>query len=239
MRHNPRKFRLARKWSNEVLRQIAPLAEGDVVNASAGEDIDKEGATYSEYFSGATSYTLTNYKSGSFRGFRDRDNELELDLTAALPDSLADRFDVVFNHTVLEHIFDVIAAFANLCTMSRDLVIVVVPFCQQQHEEPDYGDYWRFTPTCIRKLFEINGLDTVFEAANNEFNVASYLLAVGSKHPERWATRMPASDPIYPAAGWVGNSPWQEWKRSVRAKLSLFGGRSETSHLNEQRKKAA
>ena len=60
-----RQFRLARHWSNEELRKIAKLFEGDVLNASAGTDEDKEGAYYSEYFSRAASYELSNYSPGS------------------------------------------------------------------------------------------------------------------------------------------------------------------------------
>lgn len=219
--HNPRKFRLARTWSNVQLRRIAALVSGDIVNVSAGEDVDKQGSHYADYFSGADSYSLTNYKSGSFRGFQSRENEYQLDLTESLPEELRQRFDVALNHTTLEHVFDVTTAFANLCAMSRDLVIVVVPFCQQQHEEPDYGDYWRFTPSCLEKLFELNDMEVVYEAANNDFNVASYLISVGSKHPQRWYGVMPESEPIYPAASWVGDSPWKHWKQQIRTKLRL------------------
>ena len=220
--HDPRKFRLARQWSNRELREIACLVTGDVVNVSAGEDVDKEGSRYSCYFHRADSYSLTNYKDGTFRGFRGRDNEYQLELTSDLPPELSGRFDAALNHKTLEHVFDVNMAFRNLCELSSDLVIVIVPFCQQQHEEPDYGDYWRFTPSCMRKLFEVNEMEVVYEAANNEFNVATYLLFVGSKHPERWRSLMPAWAPIYPAASWVGDSPWKEWNRKLARKLNVL-----------------
>ena len=199
---NPRKYRLARRWSNRELRKIAHLVTGDVVNVSAGEDVDKEGSNYAAYFTEAASYSLTNYKPGSFRGYQGRENEYQLDLTSELPAALVGRFDTAFNHTTLEHVFDVNTAFANLCRLSRDLLIVVVPFCQEQHESADYGDFWRFTPSCLRQLFGVNGLHVVYEAANNEFNVATYLFVVGSRYPDRWTGVMPAWDPVYPAASW-------------------------------------
>lgn len=73
---------------------------------------------------------------------------------------IANRFDVVFNHTVLEHIFDVNKAFENLCKMSKDIVIVVVPFCKNKYAE--YGDYWRFTPLAVQKLFVKNSMDLIY-----------------------------------------------------------------------------
>ena len=40
----------------------------------------------------------------------------------------------MFNHTTLEHIFEVNTAFDNMCAMSNDVVILVLPFAQVQHE---------------------------------------------------------------------------------------------------------
>ena len=133
-----RRFRLARSWSNDELRRIAPLCAGDVANVSGWEDRDKEGRLYRSYFTGAASYTLTNFPGE--RGFAGREGELLLDLGGELPPALEQRFEVVFNHTTLEHIFEVRRAFANLCRLSRDLVIVVVPFAQEQHETASFGD---------------------------------------------------------------------------------------------------
>lgn len=197
-------FRLARRWSNAQLRLIAPLCGGRVVNVSAGDDEDKEGATYAGYFSAATSYTLTNFRA-AYRGFQGRPNEIPLDLSQPLPAGLAGSFDVVFNHTTLEHVFEVRTAFRGLCELSSDLVIVVVPFAQVQHENVGYQDFWRFTPTCLRALFAENGLDVVYEAANDDFNVSVYLFAVGSRQAGRWAGRFPTWQPLEKAASWIGS----------------------------------
>lgn len=199
-----RRFRLARIWSNWELRRIAPLFTGSVVNVSAGDDIDKEGGTYAEYFANASEYALTNYSPGSFRGFQGRPNEYLFDLTAEPPDELVGRFDVVLNHTTLEHVFEVRTAFANLCRLSRDVVIVVVPFAQVQHENEAYQDFWRFTPTCMERLFTENGLEIVYQSANNDTNAAVYLLAVGARNPDRWRPRMPPQQPLYPVGDWIG-----------------------------------
>jgi hypothetical protein len=199
-----RQFRLARRWSNAQLRLIAPMCDGRVVNVSAGDDEDKEGAAYAGYFSAATSYTLTNFRA-AYRGFQGRPNEIELDLSQPLPAGLAGSFEVVFNHTTLEHVFEVRTAFRGLCDLSTDLVIVVVPFAQVQHENVGYQDFWRFTPTCLRALFAENGLDVVYEAANDDFNASVYLFVVGSRHAERWRSRFPTWQRLDKAASWIGS----------------------------------
>ena len=199
-----RQFRLARKWSNAHLRLIAPACAGRIVNVSAGDDEDKEGSTYESYFSGATTYTLTNIHA-AFRGYQGRPNEIPLDLTDPLPPGLAGSFDVVFNHTTLEHVFDVRTAFRTLCELSADLVIVVVPFAQVQHENVGYQDFWRFTPTCLRALFAEHDFEVVYEAANDDFNASVYLFVVGSRNAERWRGRFPAWQPLEKAASWIGS----------------------------------
>jgi len=199
-----RKYILARKWSNREMRKLAPLFSGAVCNVSGWDDRDKEGSHYANYFTRATSYDRTNY--GGFRGFKGEAGEIALDLTAPLAEELKRRFDVTYNHTVLEHIFEVDKAFANLCEMSRDVVIVVVPFSQVQHESESYGDYWRFTPSCLRKLFEKNGLTVIYEAESPDHDAAIYLLFVASRNPERHRENMPRHKPIKLAGTWIGAS---------------------------------
>lgn len=197
-----RKFRLARHWSNRELAKLGPLFCGDIVNVSAWDDRDKEGGCYKDYFTKAASYSYTNYRG--YRGFQGLPNEYALDLTGEVPEDLKGRFDVVFNHTTLEHIFDVRKAFANLCELSRDIVIVVVPFAQVQHESDDWKDYWRFTPTCLRHLCEEDGLTVIYEAQSPHRNSAVYLLSVASRHPDRWEGRMPPHEPVHMAGKWIG-----------------------------------
>lgn len=200
-----RKYDLARRWSNQETKRIAGFFEGEIANVSGWDDRDKEGRYYSKYFHKCTSYYLTNYPG--YRGFNNRPGEIKLDLTAELPSDLIDRFDVVFNHTTLEHIFDVRVAFANLCRMSRDVVIVIVPFSQVQHESADWGDYWRFTPTCLRTLFWENSLEVVYEAESPHRDAAVYLLFVGSKHPEKYRAALPRYRQVEIAGSWIGASP--------------------------------
>ena len=203
-----RKFRLARRWSNDELRRVAPHFSGQIVNVSGWRDEDKEGGTYRSYFSCAASYDVTNWHGQS--GFQGTEGEIVLDLTEPLPDELRARFDVVFNHTTLEHIFDVMTAFENLCTLSRDVVILVVPFAQVQHENDSFKDYWRFTPSWVREAFRRQGLETLYVSSNDDPNAAVYVFAVGSRHPERWRDKMPGGGE-HPrmAARWIGRSLWR------------------------------
>jgi hypothetical protein len=200
-------------WSNRELRKVAPLFTGDIVNVSAWDDRDKEGGRYRDYFSSADSYTLTNYPGT--RGLQGRDGELLLDLTAPLPAELRRRFDVVFNHTTLEHILDVRRAFGSLCELSRDVVVLVVPFLQAQHESDSYGDYWRFTPSCVRALFDDCSLEVVYESQIDRVHAACYLFFAASRDPERWREQMPAHQPIRIAGSMQGCS----WRWRVHAAL--------------------
>src|SRR5688572_11105318 len=126
------KFKRPRVWSNEELKKIGKLLQGSIVNVSGWKDEDKEGGHYANYFPRATEYTITNYSS-TYKGFQGGSNEIGLDLTAPLAQELVGRFDTVFNHTTLEHIFEVQTAFANLSKMAKENVLVIVPFLQQQH----------------------------------------------------------------------------------------------------------
>ncbi|HEU4429448.1 MAG TPA: hypothetical protein VFT98_11885, partial [Myxococcota bacterium] len=177
-----------RRWSNRQLRRYAHLFDGDVVNVSGWRDEDKEGAHYRDYFTTAASYSITNWKSDA-RGLQGTPGEIFLDLEQPLRDELVGRFDVVFNHTVLEHIYECRVAFRNLCQLSRDVVIAVVPFLQPYHS--DYGDFWRFTPLSLHRMYTENGLALLACNFNEDWLASVYLFAIGSRHPERWAKHFP------------------------------------------------
>ena len=202
-----KQFRIAREWSNRELRNIAPLFTGEIANVSAGENIDKQGSTYDEYFTNKQKFFLTNHNPGAFRGFEGRANEFLIDLSEDLPDEFIGRFDVVFNHTVLEHIFNIHKAFDNLCLLSKDIVIVIVPFAQMQHDSVGYTDYWRICPNGLRTLFQSNQLEVIYEACNENVNSANYLFFVGSRYPELWRSKMPPHQPITNAGSWIGYEP--------------------------------
>ena len=178
-----RVHRLPRIWSNRELERCAHLFEGSVVNVSAWKDVDKEGRRYRDYFTNASSYTLTNYEADA-RGFQGYEGEIFLDLEKPLPDDLNQSFDVALNHTTLEHVFEAKKAFENICSMSRDVVIIVLPWLQQYHT--DYGDYWRFSPLLVKRLFEENGFEVVYQNFNNDKSSSVYVFTVATRNPEKW-----------------------------------------------------
>ncbi len=175
--------RVPRLWSNAQLAQVGDLFDGDVVNVSAWQDNDKDGRTYRSYFPRARSYTLTNFEAGK-RGYQGLPDEVFLDLESALSDDLKRRFDVVYNHTTLEHVYEFRRAFGNLCELSRDAVIVVVPWLQPAHS--NYGDYWRFSPMAIARLFHENGYKTARITWNGDRNASVYVFAVGVRDQDKW-----------------------------------------------------
>ncbi len=183
-----RKFRRARIWSNQQLKKIAPLFTGDIINVSGWKDYDKRGCFYKDYFINSGSYKISNYKGDS--GFQGGLDEIYLDLEEDLNEENINKFDIVFNHTTLEHIFEVKKAFKNLCLLSRDIVIVVVPFLQEMHPGESFKDYWRFTPFNIKKMFDKNGLELIYIDANNNSRESVYIFAVGSKNPEKWKNKI-------------------------------------------------
>ncbi len=182
-----------RRWSNAELRRFAPLLGGDVVNVSGWQDADRQGGRYRDYFTKGCFYAITNYPGA--RGLADGAvGSIPLDLEATLPDSMRAAFDVVFCHTVMEHVFDGRAAFMNLAGMSRDVLILIVPFMQGEHyDSGSYGDYWRFTPMVLGELFSNAQMSLIYLSSNDNPWWPIYLFAVGSRRPERWRGILPTS----------------------------------------------
>lgn len=173
-----KKFRSARKWSNRELKKFTHLMDGEIVNVSAYLDEDKEGKTYRQYFHKAASYNITNFDADK-KGTTGRENEIYLDLEETLPKNLQNKFDLVFNHTTLEHVYEIQLAFKNLCRMSRDYLIVVVPFLQEQHAF--YGDYWRVTPMTLVKMCENNGFSPIYLSANDTKGESVYIFLLARR----------------------------------------------------------
>ena len=185
-------FQIPRAWSNDELRKFSHHFRGSVVNVSAWEDKDKSGGHYRDYFANCSSYSITNFgtSQGILQGVS---NEIYLDLEVQLPNALRNKYDVVFNHTTLEHIWDFRTAFTNICDLSSDIVIIVLPWLQPQHA--DYGDYWRFSPSAIARLFEERGLVPLYISWNETKMASVYLFAIAAKFPGNWSD-LPIGPPV-------------------------------------------
>lgn len=200
-----------RRWSNDELRRYAPWFKGKVVNVSAWRDADKGGGYYRDYFTGADQYVLTNYW-GSAKNNDGAGEAIFFDVTAPVPDSLYQQFDVAFAHTVLEHIYDVPVAVRNIAALTKDIMILVVPFIQDEHyTENIFGDYWRMTPLGLYRTVEDAGMKLLYLSANDTPWYPVYLFGIASKQPNKWAGRFPPLDWrrrlardvfVYPKAAW-------------------------------------
>jgi len=182
---------LNREWSNDELKKFAGLFKGDVVNVSAWKDNDKSNCKYSYYFRGCKSYSLTNFKE-DYRGFQGEKNEIELDLEKDLREELVEAFDTVFNHTTLEHVYDFQKSFENLCKMTRDTLILVVPWMQEHHPATNkaYLDYWRFSEDAIREMCKRNNIEVLYLSQNKDANNCIYFFLIASKKPNLWRNKI-------------------------------------------------
>ncbi|MGM0519939.1 MAG: hypothetical protein ACQERD_09890 [Campylobacterota bacterium] len=203
-------FRKPRIRTNKILKRFAHLFEGDIINVSGSSDSDKEcslkdyyfgnydnGKRYKDYFINAKSYTVSNYPLDETKYNLDKTDMIFLDLEKDMPEEYLNRFDVVYNHTVFEHIFDVFTAFRNLCSLSNDIVIFVVPQFQRIHDYArGYKDYWRFTPFAIDKLFEENDLTVIYRETTTGFSESMYLFYIATKNPKKWENKFPNLDKL-------------------------------------------
>lgn len=179
-----RAYRLPRKWSNKELSKFADLFSGSIINVSAWRDEDKEGKRYRDYFTKRTTYMISN--TGGERGLSNMDDEINIDLEDEINTDFVKKFDVVFNHTTLEHIYRVDKAFDNLCLLSKDIVILVVPFFQEQHYNNSYGDYWRFTPEGILRNFKERGFRVLYLSTTPFENNSIYIFAIATRNFDKW-----------------------------------------------------
>lgn len=174
-----------RLWSNDELKKVSSQFRGKILNVSAGKDSDKEGGYYKNYFTNADSYTVTNY-TPVFQDSAEYD-EIQLDLEQDIPTAMQEPYDIVFNHTVLEHIFDTQKAVENLCLLSKDIVVTVVPWMQAyHHEEEYYKDWWRISPFSLVRLFNNNGFKTICIDWNTDPLGSIYIFHIASKQASKW-----------------------------------------------------
>jgi len=157
-----------RDWSNAELRKFAPLFDGAVINVSGWRDEDKTGGHYQSYFTAAASYGISNYRGES--GITGAEGEVFIDLEADLPEELARRYQVAFNHTTLEHVFDIRKAI-----------------------EGSFGDWWRPTPMCIERLLEEQGFHTIYQSSNDNPWYIVYIVTIACRNPESHKGRFPFS----------------------------------------------
>lgn len=150
-----------------------------VINVSGWEDSDKAGRKYFEYFKNVR---LKKYDISNVGGYRGEINQnqicIDLDDHSFTAKS---SYDLVFCHTVLEHVFDIFNATRILCDLSNRFVFCVVPHVQESHSTRDFGDFWRFNKDGIEQLFTKHGISARVTLYAQRNGSSSYLCMIGSK----------------------------------------------------------
>ncbi|MDD4990300.1 MAG: hypothetical protein PHW31_03255 [Candidatus Pacebacteria bacterium] len=208
--------RQARIWSNSETAKFAPFFAGRVINVSGWKDEDKQGRLYQNYFTNAKEYFVSNIEGD--KGLSGLLNEIYLDLEKPLAQELQKSFDVVFCHTTLEHIFNIQKAFDNLCLLSKDIVILIVPFLQEQHWTESFGDYWRFTPQGIIRNFRERGFEVLYLSQTPYKNNPIYLFAVGTCNFAKWQEKF---SPFQITNGVLDNFAKPKWYCSLIQKIHV------------------
>jgi hypothetical protein len=173
---------------NRVLREYLAAFGGEIINVSGWEDRDKEGGFYRDYFGSPARYAISNIagENGMPEAASDGVEWLFLDLDQPLPAELRRTFDVVFSHTVAEHVFDPCRTFETMVGLSRDVVVSVVPFSQGVHFTRSYGDYVRLTPLFLKRFFEERGFTTLLCTFNDQPFLPVYTVFIASRQPARY-----------------------------------------------------
>jgi SAM-dependent methyltransferase len=176
-----------RKWSNYILKEWCDTNRylGRVLNLSGNLDEDKFGMKYREYFD-CQSYFVSNYSKGAF-DFSLGNIRIDLEVETTLENQI-EKFDLVFCHTVFEHIKNPFVAMKNIASLLNDngKFINIVPFQYLFHfEESLYGDYWRFTPHSLELLGQTVGLNMVEFHYGPLLGPEKYLFVVYQKNGNR------------------------------------------------------
>ena len=124
---------------------FAPRLSGSVLNIGAGTANLKY--RHAEMFGVAEYHTL------------EPSAEMQCTFVASATDMQpveSNRYDWVMSTAVLEHVDDPWAAAREHIRAAKPggFIYVVVPFDQVMHPAKDFGDYFRFTPQGVRKMFE-------------------------------------------------------------------------------------
>lgn len=176
-----------RKYTNRILKKYLKYLGGDIINVSGWKDADKCGEFYRDYFGNVKSYTISNIEgeNGMPKEQEPKNKWVLLDLEKMLPEELSKKFDVIFCHTVLEHIFYPQIALDNLVKLTKDVIILVIPFSQGVHFTSSYGDYFRITPLYLKRYFADLGFSMLLCEANEQPFTSVYMVFITSRFPEK------------------------------------------------------
>ncbi|MCZ6778005.1 MAG: class I SAM-dependent methyltransferase [Acidobacteria bacterium] len=169
----PRRPSRARRESNKWLRHHCKDIQGKVLSIGSGNDADKQGDFYKNYFPAASSYT-TSEVSREFKC------DLTLDVQS-MPEIEDESYDCVYCSGVLEHVEDYRAGLDELTRILKvgGILLLGLPFRQAIHMSPQ--DFWRFTEYGIRHLlrgsYEVITMVPIDRKRGREFPSAYWVKA--------------------------------------------------------------
>jgi SAM-dependent methyltransferase len=178
-----------RSWSNDRLKHIAKSLPNfeHAINVSGNLDSDKQGGLYRDYFQ------VENYEISSYPDDKAYSNplmQINIDLdadTSQINKEHFQKYDLVFTHTVLEHIKNPFQAFQNMEKLlaPNGILITVAPFIYKFHYSGEnFGDYWRYTPHSIDLLHKSNGLFTNLMEVGPDKGYEKYLISLATRKNE-------------------------------------------------------
>lgn len=132
-----------RGWSDRRVAAVADGFSGSVLEIGSGrQDLGAEAYSVRRLFAPAVDFTQS-----------DVNPEFGHEVVDVTSMQIDQRFDLVICMYVLEHVYDVTTAVANLHRAVRPggRVLVAVPHLYPYHDEPI--DFWRFTEHSLRLLF--------------------------------------------------------------------------------------
>ena len=174
-----------RTWSNKEIRKIAGhLGHLDsIINVSGWKDEDKEGHFYRSYFS-CNKYIISNFEKDSERGAVEK-NSVFIDLEEKVSNEFKHKFDLVFNHTIIEHIYNPFNTLDNLFDLSRNYILCVSPWKQKLHFSPgNYADYLRLSPFFFRRWAKENSLKVIYESVTPSYYLEIYYVVLLAKNTD-------------------------------------------------------
>ena len=175
-----------RSWSNERLNYISkslPKFE-HAINVSGNLDSDKQSGVYRDYFQ-AESYEISSYPDD--KAYSNPNAQITIDLdadTSQIGKEIWQKYDLVFSHTVLEHVKNPFQAFQNLEKLlaPNGMLITIVPFIYKFHYSGEnFGDYWRYTPHSIDLLHKKSNLFTNLIEVGPDKGYEKYLISIASR----------------------------------------------------------
>lgn len=146
------RFESKRYVSNKLLKQFCKNITGNVLNIGSGDDNDKTGDYYKNYFKKSKTYTTLEYEEGQ--------SDLVADIQS-MPQIKDMSYDFIFCIWVLEHVENLDSALKEIYRIlsKNGEFLFAVPLDVPYHGYP--RDYWRFSGPDVNEMLEKNNFKII------------------------------------------------------------------------------